>query len=72
MNHFAAAGGECDAGTSSLRTLLGPQWFCWSLGLLLIRERGGALRGVFQALGWLTVKPIMSEVNDKLRGGDLT
>ena len=63
VNHFTP--------TLGLQTFLGPRrrrsgWR--SLGLLLVRGRcrcrgrGGTLRGVFQALGWLTVKPAKCEV----------
>ena len=60
VNHFAAGRGESEAGTSALQTFIRPLRFCWSLRLLLISERGRALRGVFQALGGLTVEPAVS------------
>ena len=67
MNHFTARLGL--RGTSGLQTFIGPRRLGCRLRLLLIRGggRGGTLRGIFQTLGWLTVKP--ASVRGQVRSG---
>ena len=67
MNHFTARLGL--RGTSGLQTFIGPRRLGCRLRLLFIRGggRGGTLRGIFQALGWLTVKP--ASVRGQVRSG---